>query len=149
MGSMSLHTRRPHGQPSPGLDLELRCDFPSIRQGAESLRIFLKAHGFPEKDVWACELSFVEACNNIVQHSPSRDYARPLSIQVSCRPAEVELQIRDESPGFDFPESADLPSGEAERGRGLFLIRSLMHQVEYVRGEGRNRLTMKRKITGL
>ena len=93
----------------PMLQLEMSCDYSSIRQGAGSLRVFLEGCGLPEKDIWACELCLVEACNNIVQHAPAVFYCRPIEIQVSCSPGEVEIRITDLTTGFAFPEASSLP----------------------------------------
>ena len=146
MASTSLQRRNANPAPPNHLQFELLCDFASVRQGAEKLRGFLQAKGLLEADLWACELAFVEACNNVVQHTPAAHYLQPLCIKVTRTPAEVELQIQDEGPGFDFPESVDLPRAENENGRGLYLMRTLMSQVEYIRGDAGNCLVMKRKL---
>ena len=148
MASTSLHHPAPRGPQPRALHLELECDFATVRHGAQKVRGFLEGQGLFEEDVWACELCFVESCNNIVQHTTAAQQG-PLSIQLNCEEGEVELQIRDRSAGFHFPESASLPPPDAEQGRGLFLMRSLMTVVEYLQDEEGNCLILKRLLRKL
>ena len=146
MASTSLHRRSASVAPPSNLEFQLECDFLSVRQGAEKLRAFLQTRGLLEADLWACELAFVEACNNVVQHASAAHYLQPMIIKVTRYEAEVELQIWDEGPGFELPEKVHLPRPDNENGRGLYLMRSLMSAVDYVRSEGGNCLVMKRRL---
>ena len=138
------------GQPfSPALHLQLDCTFAAVRQGASEIRAFLHDRGLLEKDIWACELAFVEGCNNAVEHTPDTHTASKIMVELSLAPGHIELRIKDHSQGCDFPPDSSLPPAYAERGRGIFLIRSLMDDVVYLRSSSSNCLVLKKAITGI
>jgi serine phosphatase RsbU (regulator of sigma subunit) len=58
----------------------------------------------------------------------------------------VEFHITDHTPGFDWPAETKLPEPDAEHGRGLFIIHSLMDGVTYLRGNQENRLILRKTI---
>ena len=53
----------------------------------------------------------------------------------------------DHTRGFDWPEQIELPAEDEEHGRGLFIIKSMMDEVLYLRGNPENRLVMKKRRT--
>ena len=133
----------------PELRLHLDCTFAAVRSGAVQIRQYLATHGIAEKVIWACELAFVEGCNNAVQHTPAIHSSKKILIELSLLLGEVELRINDHSLGCDFPERATLPPADCESGRGLFLMRSLMDNVTYVRTDSSNCLVLKKALTGI
>lgn len=139
----------PPDQRSHTLRLQLECDPAAVRRAAADVRAFLKAQKMPERDIWACELAFVEGCNNAIQHTPAKDAHKLLSIELLWRGAVLELRIHDHTAGYDFPLESTLPPAEAERGRGLYLIRSLMDNVRYVRNNSTNCLVLEKTLTGI
>jgi hypothetical protein len=74
---------------------------------------------------------------------PSRRL-RP-SVEALVTPREIELRVQDFTPGFNLPERVPPPSPMEERGRGLFLIQSVMDEVIYVRGRHENVLIMRKR----
>lgn len=131
------------------LRLHLDCNFAEVRRGAAKIREYLHNCGLLEKDIWACELAFVEGCNNAVQHTPGAQRSRQLLVEV-CRHGKVlELRIIDHTAGCDFPEQSTLPGAECESGRGIFLMRSLMDDVTYLRRDSSNCLVLKKAVTGI
>ena len=140
----------PRGQPSsPVLHLHLDCTFAAVRQGASEIRAFLHHRGLLEKDIWACELAFVEGCNNAVEHTPAAHSASKIMVELALAPGHIELRINDHSEGCDIPPDPSLPPADAERGRGIFLMRSLMDDVAYVRNNSSNCLVLKKALTGI
>ncbi|HVK57348.1 MAG TPA: ATP-binding protein [Candidatus Kapabacteria bacterium] len=133
----------------PALHLHLGCSFAEVRRGAIQIRQFLQKAGLSEKDTWACELAFTEGCNNAVQHTPAAETGKKIVINLSLDGGQVELRINDHSPGCTYPEAASLPPAEHERGRGIFLIQSLMDDVTYTRRDSSNCLILKKALTGI
>ena len=68
----------------------------------------------------------------------------PVEITVTCNDSKVELRVNDHTAGFRWPERAQLPEPECERGRGLFLIQCLMDSTGYFRGQRENSLVMRK-----
>jgi serine/threonine-protein kinase RsbW len=136
-------------EPCPSLRLKLSCTYAAVRRGSIQLRDFLATHGLNEKDLWACELAFAEGCNNVVQHTPAAQHSRAILVDASCSSGRVELRINDHTLGFDFPTESVLPADAHESGRGIFLMKALMDQVEYIRKESANCLVLTKIVTGI
>ncbi len=134
---------------SPALRLHLDCTFAAVRHGATQLRDYLHSRGLPEKDIWACELAFVEGCNNAVQYTPDLHASKKIVLEITPHPTHIELRINDHTPGCDFPADPALPPADAERGRGIFLMHSLMDDVAYIRSKSSNCLVLKKALTGI
>ena len=113
------------------------------------MRAYLSAHGVAENDVWACELAFVEGCNNAVQNTPASKAGEKLLVELSCDSSHVEFRINDHTRGFDFPAESRLPSPEEEKGRGIYLMRTLMDEVDYICDRSSNCLVLKKARTGI
>ena len=134
---------------SPPLHLEVDCTFASVRACAAKVRSYLAGRGVAEKEIWACELAFVEGCNNAVQHTPRAHSSEKIEVDLSLRNGEIELRIKDHTSGFEFPPDSILPPDENESGRGIFLMRSLMDDVTYTRKDSTNCLVLKKALTGI
>ena len=122
---------------------ELQPSLKEIRAAATSLREWLAARidGGAAAD---CELALVEACNNLVMHNP--DSEAPISLRAKANPWQVTIEIRDGTAGFDWPREPRMPPPEAENGRGIVLIHSLMSAVDYRRLGARNELVLRRNL---
>ena len=75
-----------------------------------------------------------EALANAVLYGNQSDPAKIVRVEVALDLSRVVLHVKDEGPGFDPSTVPDptLPDNlEGTGGRGLFLIRELMDEVEY------------------
>jgi serine phosphatase RsbU (regulator of sigma subunit)/anti-sigma regulatory factor (Ser/Thr protein kinase) len=126
----------------PSLRLDCPCDLAAVRLASLQVREFLLARGLTEDVVAALELALVEAANNAVEHSTGEARELPIRIDATVGSHEVELRICDHTPGFDWPEEAELPDDDSEGGRGLFLIQSLVDRTSYLRARGENCLIL-------
>ena len=133
----------------PALSLRLDCSFAAVRSGAVQIRNYLHGCGLAEKEIWACELAFVEGCNNAVQHTPDANTSKKIVVELHLQGGYVELRINEHSRGCDLPAESALPSAESETGRGIFLMRSLMDDVAYIRNNSSNCLVLKKAVTGI
>jgi serine/threonine-protein kinase RsbW len=89
--------------------------------------------GFPEKNCDEIALALSEAINNARDHGS----ARSDRVEITCflRDRAVKIRIEDfgKDDGTGLQEAFDsdvVPSSDSERGRGVFLIQSLMDEVE-------------------
>jgi anti-sigma regulatory factor (Ser/Thr protein kinase) len=123
--------------------LALRCDLSEVAPARLAVRGFLEAQRLPQRELGACELALVEACNNAIQYVSKDGRQQPVAVTVRCNGLRVELRVDDHTPGFEWPERARLPRRNRESGRGLFFIQLLMDRASYARGRGENRLTMR------
>jgi serine phosphatase RsbU (regulator of sigma subunit)/anti-sigma regulatory factor (Ser/Thr protein kinase) len=135
------------GQPAQRLSLRLllACDLVEVRPAALLVRNFLSEQGLPDEELTPCELALAEACNNAIQYAPPGNQRQAVAVEAGCDPAWIELRVQDHTLGFKWPETFELPDPQRENGRGLFLIHSLMDEVEYLQGRQGNCLVMRRR----
>src|ERR1044071_7094075 len=118
------------------LRLSLACDLTEVRPAILGVHGFLAEQGLAPAELTDCEVALAEACNNAINYA--RELSETIEIEVTCNPKRVELRVNDHTPGFIWPGRVELPDPESERGRGLYLIQSLMDGAEYFRGVGSN-----------
>jgi len=105
----------------------------------------LEARGFSQDDIFAVHLALEEAFLNAVKHGNRMDPTKKVTIEYVVDPEKVEIRMTDEGAGFDPDRIPDPRVGKnlyRPEGRGLLLIRSYMHTVEY--SERGNSLQMVR-----
>ncbi len=75
-----------------------------------------------------------EALSNAMLYGNGRDPGKRVRIEVTVRDQEVSARITDQGPGFDHTTVPDptLPGNLSKPGgRGIFLMRSLMDDVQF------------------
>ena len=140
MAAPSLEPARP-----ATLRLAFAPDIASAREVAIAIRNFLAEQGVAEKELFSYELCIAEASNNAVEYAegPCRNL-KPIA-EALFTPTQIELRVTDHTAGFDLKERLPPPSPMTDRGRGLFLIQSVMDEVRYLRGTNENILVMRKK----
>jgi serine/threonine-protein kinase RsbW len=128
------------GHPRPSRDgthfaLELPSDLQLIDPAISYLASRLRDYGF---DGSRLTLNFrvgvSEAVANAMIYGNARDASKRVRVEVELGPERVAVLVRDEGSGFDPSVVADptLPENlEEPGGRGIFLIRELMDEVDY------------------
>ena len=80
-------------------------------------------------------MSVIEAGTNAIQHGHRRDASRPVDVNFLLFPDRIEIDVHDTGPGFDLGSiNGDATSHEHlldPRGRGIFIMRACMDQVEF------------------
>jgi serine phosphatase RsbU (regulator of sigma subunit)/anti-sigma regulatory factor (Ser/Thr protein kinase) len=127
------------------LRLAFAPDLVSARAVAVEIRNFLAEQGVSEKELFSYELCIAEASNNAVEYAEgfSRNL-KPIA-EALFTPTQIELRVTDHTAGFALPDRVAPPSPLTDRGRGLFLIQSVMDEVRYLRGKNENILVMRKK----
>lgn len=117
--------RRRHGH-------AFRRSFAPRPSSAPMLRValmqYLTANRIDDGAVPKIVLCADEALINAVQHAPDS----PIRVAAEVRGDRLVLEVADGGPGFDPSDLDDdpLPDLMGEHGRGLFLIRQLMDDLE-------------------
>ena len=127
------------------LCLRMACDIGAVTGIAQQVRIFLQETGCAEKDVNDCELALVEACNNAVLYAVSAPSPCEIAIEALSGPEQIEVRVTDHTSGLTWPERATLPEPTSERGRGLFIIQSVMDSTHYHRTLEGNTLVLQKR----
>ncbi len=89
---------------------------------------------FDEEARNAITISVVEAGTNAIEHGNGWDSAKPTEIVFRAENGALTILIRDQGPGFDLEKLGDPLAQEnmfAERGRGVYILRSFMDEVDF------------------
>lgn len=96
---------------------------------------------------WDVVLAVGEAATNCVVHGQSKDGSRNLiTTRVRALADCVRIELEDDGPGFHADTSTwPVPNLTSEKGRGIFIMRTLMDGVEYPKvGKGTRCVLTKR-----
>ena len=113
----------------------------------ESVAGSARSRGFDQDKISQIELALEEALVNIIHYAYPSEKG---DIQVSCKldgEDRFVIEIVDWGVAFDVlsAEEPDVEAGVAQRevgGLGIFLIKKLMHAVDYKRDRNQNILTL-------
>ena len=88
-----------------------------------------------------------EACINAIEHGNKLDANTKVGISFTVEDTKLQIAVRDDGPGIgqiEPPSIEESMSGQnTHRGWGIFLIKSLMDEVEFeTRPEGGNIVRM-------
>jgi len=89
-----------------------------------------------------------EALVNAIKHANTSEPDTEVQIRINVRDGELVIRVYDNGLGFDLDlvPCSSCPDPLNEKGRGLFIIRSLMDSVEYKKANGGNVLEMKKAL---
>ena len=101
---------------------------------------------------YAFELALEEFVMNVVMHGQAAADSKTIWLELDDDPDQVRMVFEDDCAAFD-PTSLDTPDtslGVDERdigGLGIHLVREMMDRVDYARTDGRNRLTLTKRLS--
>jgi serine/threonine-protein kinase RsbW len=119
--------------------------FEGARETSAAVRGFLSGQGVPDGELFSYELCVAEACYNAIEYATMPECEAKPFADVTFTPEEIVLRVTDHTAGFALQENIPAPSPMSDRGRGLFIIQSIMDKVEYIRGRDQNVLVMRKK----
>ncbi len=135
-------------QPDPPIVITLDQSITSIESVHDALsELWRLRPGVGSLDRMALETALIELVTNVIRHALSDD-GTGAELHIAADSTELWAQMIDH--GHEF--SGDLtqlsmPELEAESGRGLAVIDSLMDVFEYRRRSPENRWTISRRLT--
>ena len=77
-----------------------------------------------------------EALANAIKHGNKNNAKRTISVGVGTTPQQIEVFVADEGNGFQFdavPDPTRSDNLKKPSGRGIYLMRSLMDEVEFTK----------------
>jgi len=89
-----------------------------------------------------------EALVNAIKHANATDPDKDIRVCINATDRELVIRVYDEGAGFDLNvhSGCSCPDPLEEKGRGIYIIRSLMDSVEYRRANGGFVLEMKKRL---
>ncbi len=134
---MSLESSdgRENGALSELLDLCIPADFEAISGVVDTLSKTLEQLDVPEQKRFEIALAVQEALANAVVHGCGNDSSKQVRCRLKSDPqGRIVIIVTDPGPGFSPALLADPMRDEnlyAGHGRGVYLIRQLMDEVEF------------------
>lgn len=134
---------------SPKRSIVIDNDFHQALQIQSEIIATIERYHPDDAELAAIRLALEEAMVNAVTHGNQSDPGKKLHIDYEVGDTELRIRIEDEGPGFD-PRSLPDPTlpeyRQRPRGRGIFLMRHCMTQVNFL-GRG-NCVEMVRRLNG-
>jgi serine/threonine-protein kinase RsbW len=96
-----------------------------------------KMMGFTQDRVDNLKTAVAEACINAMEHGNHLDSSVPVGVILSMTRGELEVKVLDDGEGMAAPPpdpniDRKVTGDEGPRGMGMYLIRSLVDEVEWV-----------------
>jgi serine/threonine-protein kinase RsbW len=121
------------------LDFQLPGNVESIQPAVDEIMEVVGAQSCARGNEFEVEVALLEALANAVTHGCKDDPTKKIEVCVACELDQGMLIIvRDPGEGFDpgkIPSPVKGKNVFSDHGRGIFLIKQLMDEVEY-RGGG-------------
>lgn len=118
--------------------------------GEDVARSLTRYGGDREELAYHLNTVLTEAIANVIVHANQRDPSRNVHLTIEATENRLHIKVYDEGTGFDTELLAlpllATPDGLSERGRGIFIIRSLMDSVTYRRINGKHVLEMVKHL---
>lgn len=106
-----------------------------------------KFSGDRETLAYHINLVLTEAMSNAIKHAPVDDSDGTVHILIHISDDELLIMVRDTGQGFDINSIPQPDFNKLEdNGRGIFMIKSLMDSVCYIREAECNTLKMIKKL---
>lgn len=116
--------------------LVLPSHIEAVADAAAAAADFARGCGLAEEAAFGIDMAVREAMTNAIVHGNKEDEAKKVELTLNCSPRAVEIEVADHGEGFDAASVPDPTSPEnilKTSGRGNFLIRNFMDEVEWVR----------------
>jgi serine/threonine-protein kinase RsbW len=115
------------------VSLKLDSTLETVNNAEATANEMAAAAGFGEDDVMRIAMAVREAAINAVLHGNAYDPAKKVSLNFERTGRDLVITIRDQGKGIDLNSIPDPLAPEnllKTSGRGIFLIRSFMDEVE-------------------
>ena len=111
---------------------------------------FAQTCGVGDEAAFGLDIAVREAVTNAIVHANKEDETKSIEVSLNCAGRALEIEVKDQGEGFD-PASVPDPTAPANllktSGRGIFLIRNFMDEVQWsARPEGGTTLHMVKRF---
>jgi serine/threonine-protein kinase RsbW len=134
------------------LKVTIPSDLSASRRVQDQILADVEQKGFNSHSTFAVRLALEEALVNAIKHGNRLDPAKKVHIESRINGSAAEIIIEDEGPGFDrgdIPDPTLCENLERSCGRGILLIESYMHTVEWSKGGRRVRMIRRNQDKAL
>lgn len=114
--------------------VKIPSDIKYIRKVSSKVLEAVAPHEANDSIKFDIRLCVEEALINAIVHGNRRDKAKSVRISYWLKDGKLNIEVEDEGSGFDYQHLSDPTVNDnimKGSGRGVYLIRSLMDEVEY------------------
>ena len=130
--------------------LVLPSHIEAVADAAAAVTDFIRNCGVSEELSFGIEMALREAVTNAMVHGNQEDESKSVEIIFNCHDNELEIEVRDQGEGFDpatVPDPTNAENLLKTSGRGIFLMRTFMDEIEWVnRPEGGTAVRMTKRF---
>jgi serine/threonine-protein kinase RsbW len=119
----------------------IHIEVPSISENIRMIESFIdnaKEKFQLDDDIYGnIMIAITEAVNNAIKHGNRSDSSKNVSLSLSLDDSRIKFRVEDEGQGFDFenlPDPTAPENIEKPGGRGIFLMKHLSDEVEFIEG---------------
>jgi anti-sigma regulatory factor (Ser/Thr protein kinase) len=133
------------------ITIRIAAKVPEIERLNRLIRHFGELHELPSRALYSVNLALDEVVSNVVLYGYEDSSDAPIVVRLDVRGSELEASVEDGGREFD-PLTLPTPDLNAPLearqvgGLGIHLMRSLMDAVEYRHEDGKNILTMRKRV---
>lgn len=133
------------------LEISLDNDLRELAGVASKIDRFCEARDLEPQVAYAVNLSVDEILTNTISYAYDDDETHRIELVVRVDDGALVVVIEDDSAAFDVTAETqpELDASLSERdigGLGLFLVHQMMDGVEYQRRDGRNVVTLTKRV---
>lgn len=133
------------------IELSVRSEINAIGPAVDRLIERIKKAGCMLEKESDIEIALFEALANAVVHGNREDARKQVEVRCRCEPGkELSIVVKDEGQGFDpstVPDPTATENIEAERGRGILLMKTFMDDVHFEKGG--SEVHMRKKLCAI
>ena len=133
--------------------IQVRNHVTELARLHEFLAAFWASNQLPKDAMFDLDLALEEIVTNVIFHGYRDGGEHAIHVGLALRDRVVSLTVEDEGVPFnplDSPAADDTSPIEARPigGLGIHLLRKLMDEIEYAREGNRNRLVVRKRVSG-
>jgi len=129
--------------------LTIRAELDQINRICQAVESSAVEAGLDERAAYAFQLAVCEACENIVVHGYSDRARGQIQVDISVRPGELRVELRDTAPAFNPARVEASPPSPSDDppvgGLGLYILQKVVDEIRYDRRQGENRLVLTKR----
>ena len=130
--------------------LVLPSHIEAVADGAAVAADFIQNCGVAEEAAFGIDMAVREAITNAMVHGNKEDETKTVELTLNCQGHELEIEVRDQGEGFDptsIPDPTDPANILKTSGRGIFLMRTFMDEVQWsMSHDGGTTVRMRKKF---
>ncbi len=127
------------------MELKISSDPRWLRMVRAMMQELSRQAGFSEMERCEITLAVDEALCNIIKHSYKGDPRGVVWLSCDADDGCLEIVLRDQGEGIDPKQLEPRPPDEIRAGgRGIFLMRSVMDEVDFERDGGMNAVRLRK-----